>query len=45
VHLAAARHLQRHAKLPVFFACFDKRLNLAAKMLEMEYLQLAAQSA
>lgn len=41
VHLAAARHLQQHAKLPVVFACFDKRLNLAAKMLGMASAQTA----
>lgn len=36
VHLAAAKHLHQHAKMPVLFACFDKRLNLAAKMLGMQ---------
>lgn len=41
VHLAAARHLQQHTALPLVFACFDKRLNLAAKMLGMQIIQLS----
>lgn len=40
VHLAAARYLQQHTTLPLVFACFDKRLNLAAKMLGMQIIQL-----
>ena len=41
VHLAAARHLQQQTPLPLLFACFDKRLNLAAKMLRMQSIQIA----
>lgn len=33
VHLAAAHYLHQQSQEPVYFACFDKRLNLAAKML------------
>jgi predicted nucleic acid-binding protein len=40
VHLAAARHLHQNASVPVMFACFDKRLNLAAKMLGMEHVRV-----
>ena len=36
VHLAAARYLHNTARSKVFFACFDQRLNLAAKMLKIE---------
>lgn len=39
VHLAAARHLQHYGKLSVMFACFDKRLNLAAKTLGMQTIR------
>lgn len=38
VHLAAAKYLHQHSQEPVQFACFDKRLNLAAKMLSMALL-------
>lgn len=40
VHLAAARYLQQHTTQPLIFACFDKRLNLAAKILGMQVIQL-----
>jgi predicted nucleic acid-binding protein len=40
VHLAAARHLHQQAPLPLLFACFDKRLNLAAKVLGMQSIQI-----
>lgn len=38
VHLAAAQYLHKNSKASVHFACFDKRLNLAAKMLGMALL-------
>ncbi len=38
VQLAAARILQTSAQQPVLFACFDERLNKAAKVLEMQLL-------
>lgn len=36
VQLATARHVQQVTQLPVQFACFDLRLNRAAKLLGME---------
>jgi predicted nucleic acid-binding protein len=36
VQLATARHIQQVTQLPVQFACFDLRLNKAAKLLGME---------
>ncbi len=38
VHLAAARLLEQNSDQAVMFACFDKRLNLAAKMLGMQFI-------
>ena len=38
IQLAAASEAARIAQLPVFFACFDIRLNKAAKMLGMACL-------
>lgn len=35
VQLATARHIQQVTQLPVQFACFDLRLNRAAKLLGM----------
>jgi predicted nucleic acid-binding protein len=36
VHLAAAQYLHNTARSKFMFACFDQRLNLAAKMLKIE---------
>jgi hypothetical protein len=35
VQLATARHVQQVTQLPIQFACFDLRLNRAAKLLGM----------
>ena len=39
VQLAAAHVLQRQGQLPVTFACFDKRLTKAAKVLGLDVLK------
>jgi len=38
VHLAAAQFFHRHSGEPLHFACFDKRLNAAAKSLGLRLL-------
>ncbi len=38
VQLAAAHQLHDHFALPLTFACFDRRLNQAAKVLRLEVL-------
>ena len=38
VQLAAAHQLHGHFALPLTFACFDRRLNQAAKVLQLEVL-------
>ncbi|QPN71647.1 type II toxin-antitoxin system VapC family toxin [Synechococcus sp. CBW1108] len=38
VQLAAAHRLHEHLALPLTFACFDRRLNQAAKLLQLEVL-------
>ena len=38
VQLAAAHQLHEHFALPLTFACFDRRLNQAAKLLQLEVL-------
>ena len=38
VQLAAAHQLLEHLALPLTFACFDRRLNQAAKLLQLELL-------
>ena len=38
VQLAAAHRLHRHFALPLIFACFDRRLNQATKLLQLEVL-------
>lgn len=38
VQLAAAHQLHEHFALPLTFACFDRRLNQAAKLLKLEVL-------
>ena len=39
VQLAAAHQLHEQFALPLTFACFDRRLNQAAKLLQLEVLQ------
>ncbi|MCP9783355.1 type II toxin-antitoxin system VapC family toxin [Cyanobium sp. WKJ7-Wakatipu] len=39
VQLAAAHQLHAHFALPLTFACFDRRLNQAAKLLQLEVIQ------
>jgi uncharacterized protein len=39
VQLAAAHNLHQQLDLPMTFACFDRRLNQAAQLLEMELLK------
>ena len=39
VQLAAAHNLHQQLYLPMTFACFDRRLNQAAQLLELEVLQ------
>ena len=39
VQLAAAHNLHQQLDLPMTFACFDRRLNQAAQLLELELLQ------
>ena len=39
VQLAAAHQLDEQFALPLTFACFDRRLNQAAKLLQLEVLQ------
>jgi len=39
VQLAAAHNLQERFDLPLTFACFDRQLNQAAKLLQREVLQ------
>ncbi len=39
VQLAAAHQLHEHFALPLTFACFDRRLNQAAKLLQLEVIQ------
>ena len=39
VQLAAAHNLHQQLDLPMTFACFDRRLNQAAQLLELEVLQ------
>lgn len=39
VQLAAAHSLHEQFALPLTFACFDRRLNQAAQLLQMEVLQ------
>ena len=38
IQLAAAHRLHEHFALPLTFACFDRRLNQAAKLLQLEVL-------
>ena len=38
VQLAAAHRLHEHFALPLTFACFDRRLNQGAKLLQLELL-------
>lgn len=38
VQLAAAHQLHEQFALPLTFACFDRRLNQAAKLLQLELL-------
>ena len=38
VQLAAAHQLHEQFALPLTFACFDRRLNQAAKLLKLEVL-------
>lgn len=38
VQLAAGHELQRNADKPVLFACYDRRLNQAAQLLQLEVL-------
>lgn len=38
VQLAAAHELHRSTGLPLTFACFDRRLNQAARLLQLEVL-------
>jgi predicted nucleic acid-binding protein len=38
VQLAAAHQLHQQCALPLTFACFDRRLNLAAKLLQLQVL-------
>jgi predicted nucleic acid-binding protein len=38
VHLAAAENLQKSANKPIEFACFDHKLNQAAKILGMSVI-------
>ena len=38
VQLAAAHQLHEQFALPLTFACFDRRLNQAAKLLQLEVL-------
>jgi hypothetical protein len=38
VHLAAAHFFHQHSGEPLHFACFDKRLNAAAKSLGLHLL-------
>lgn len=38
VQLAAAHHLMVNSQLPLTFACFDRRLNQAAGLLQMQLL-------
>ena len=38
IQLAAAHRLHEHFALPLTFACFDRRLNQAAKLLQLELL-------
>lgn len=38
LHLAAADYLQRHTDTGVTFACFDRRLNQAARVLGLELM-------
>lgn len=40
VQLAAAQEAMIQTDLPLTFACFDRRLNLAAKLLNMKIIQL-----
>ena len=39
VQLAAAHNLHKQLDLPMTFACFDRRLNQAAQLLQLEVLQ------
>ena len=39
IQLAAAHQLHEHFALPLTFACFDRRLNQAAQLLQLEVLQ------
>ncbi len=39
VQLAAAHNLHQQLDLPMTFACFDRRLNQAAQLLQLEVLQ------
>jgi hypothetical protein len=39
VQLAAAHNLHEQFSLPLTFACFDRRLNQAAQLLQMEVLR------
>ncbi len=39
VQLAAAHQLHERFALPMTFACFDRRLNQAAQLLQLEVLQ------
>ena len=39
VQLAAAHNLHQQLDLPMTFACFDRRLNQAAKLLQLEVIQ------
>ena len=39
VQLAAAHNLQEQFDLPLTFACFDRRLNQAAQLLQLEVIQ------
>ena len=38
IQLAAAHRLHEHFALPLTFACFDRRLNQAAKLLQLKLL-------
>jgi predicted nucleic acid-binding protein len=38
VQLAAAHNLHEHLDLPLAFACYDRRLNQAAQLLQLELL-------
>jgi predicted nucleic acid-binding protein len=42
LHLAAADFLRRQINEPALFACFDRKLNRAAKVIELAVLDVAA---